>query len=234
MNSRCLALITARGGSKGIPSKNIAPVAGKPLIYWTIAAAESATRLDRTVVTTDSEDIAAVARDLGAEVPFIRPAELATDVASSVDVILHAVRWLDRNEDYRPDFVMCLQPTSPLRLASDIDGAIALALNRKAESVVGVTPVSHHPYWTYRIGSDGSVTDFVHADREYGRRQDLPPAYASNGAIYLTAFKPLIESSTLAGNNTYGYVMPPERSLDVDTPWDLYLADLILKDRQSL
>jgi CMP-N,N'-diacetyllegionaminic acid synthase len=231
MPTRILAVITARGGSKGVPKKNLAPVAGMPLIYWTITAAKQAGKLDRTIVTTDCEEIARTASEFGVPAPFIRPAELAKDHATSVDTILHAVRWLDRNDDYRPDFVMCLQPTSPLRTPEDIDAAIDLALGRDAESVVGVTPVAHHPYWTSRMDEEGCITDFFKLDRAYDRRQDLPPAYASNGAIYLTATGTLLEKESLYGEKTYGYVMPAERSLDVDTPWDLHLADLILRSR---
>jgi CMP-N,N'-diacetyllegionaminic acid synthase len=231
MGTRCLAVITARGGSKGIPNKNLAPVAGKPLIYWTITAARNARRLDRTIVTTDSEEIARVATELGVSAPFIRPAELATDEATSVAAIAHALQWLDRNEDYRPDFVMCLQPTSPLRTADDIDAAIGLALSRDAESVVGVSPAPQHPYWTYRLDDEGCVTDFFQLDKAYNRRQDLPAASASNGAIYLTATSTVLEKGSLCGEKTYAYVMPSERSLDVDSPWDLHLADLILRDR---
>ncbi len=227
----CAAIIPARSGSKGIPGKNLRPVAGKPLIAWTVEAALAATLLDRVIVSTESSQIVEVALRYGAEAPFMRPENLAQDDTPGVAPVLHAAEWLEENQGYRPDLIMLLQPTSPLRISEDIDNAIALAVERKADAVVSVTPAEAHPYWMKQIHDDGRVTDFIKLDRPIDRRQDLPPLYALNGAIYLARYKVLMEWKTFDTDNTFSFVMPPERSLDVDTPWDLYLADLVLKDR---
>jgi CMP-N,N'-diacetyllegionaminic acid synthase len=226
----CLAVIPARGGSKGIPGKNLASAGGRPLIAWTIVAARAAQGVSRAVVSTDSPEIAEVARGLGAEIPFLRPAELATDAAPGMLPILHAIRWLEEQEGYRPDYVMCLQPTSPLRTAEDIDAALALARAKEADAVVSVAPVEHHPFWMKRVSPEGQLSDFMVPERPALRRQDLPLVHALNGAIYLVRREVLLAKQTWYTERTYAYVMPPERSFDVDTPWDLRIVDLLLGD----
>lgn len=225
-----LALVVARGGSKSIPRKNLAPLAGRPLIAWSIEAARQCDAAGRVVVSTDDPEIAAVARTFGAETPFVRPPELARDETPTMPVVLHALRWLDQHEGYRPDRVLLLQPTSPLRTSQDIAAAISLADDRGAESVVSVTPASSHPYLTKRITAAGLLEDFV-AHPPVERRQDLEPAYALNGAIYLALRSLLVDHETFYAPRTYAYVMPPERSIDVDTPWELHLCELVLRDR---
>jgi CMP-N-acetylneuraminic acid synthetase len=225
-----LALILARGGSKGVPRKNLAKVAGRPLIAWTIAAALAVRTPLRVVVTTDCPEIARVARSLGAEVPFLRPAELARDDSPGMPPILHALEWLQAHEGYRPATVLCLQPTSPLRTAADIDRAFALLEERGADSVVSVTRANPHPFLVKRLTDDGCLEDFILPDQPRERRQDYPPAYALNGAIYLTRTEIVRAQGTMFPAGTVALVMPPERSLDVDTLWDLHLANLILKD----
>jgi len=228
---KVLAVIPARGGSKGIPRKNIAKVAGKPLVAWTIETAIICPLLDRVIISTDDPEIANVARCYGAEVPFLRPSELAQDDTPGIETILHTVRWLHEHEGYRPDYVMVLQPTLPLRTVEDIEAAVQLAWECQADGVVSVCTVHRHPYWMKRITEDGRLTDFLSLDHAYTQRQELPPVYALNGAIYLARCEVLLEQRTFYTDRTYAYIMPPERSLDIDTPWDLYLADLILKDR---
>jgi CMP-N,N'-diacetyllegionaminic acid synthase len=224
-----LALVLARGGSKSIPRKNLAPLAGKPLIAWTIEAALRCPAAPRVVVSTDDEEIAAVARSLGAEAPFERPAGLAQDDTPTMPVVAHALRRLEDTEHYRPDRVLLLQPTSPLRTAEDITAALTLADERRAESVVSVGPASSHPHLLKRITEDGTLEDLMPHD-PVKRRQDLEPVYALNGAIYLASREQLLKHESFYAKKTYAYVMPPERSIDVDTPWDLYLCDLILRD----
>lgn len=226
-----LGIIPARGGSKSIPKKNIALLCGKPLIAWTVEAALRSSALSRVIVSTDDKEIAELVRQWGAEVPFLRPDELARDHTPVVEPVLHTVRWLDEHEGYCPDYVMVLQPTSPLRTAQDIEAAVQLAWERQADGVVSVCPVYYHPYWTKSVTEDGRLTDFLALDRTYTRRQDLPPAHALNGAIYLISRKVLLERQTFYTDRTYAYVMPLERSLDIDMPWDLHIAGLILKDR---
>ncbi|NEQ78820.1 MAG: acylneuraminate cytidylyltransferase family protein [Moorea sp. SIO2I5] len=231
--SKIIGLITARGGSKSIPRKNTTLLAGKPLIAWTIEAALQSQGLNRVMVSTDDEEIADVSKKWGAEVPFLRPAALAQDDSAHIPVLIHAVEWLEQVEGTTLDYLMLLQPTSPLRSAKDIDLAIKLALDQNAESVVSVCEAFTHPYFTRRITGDGKLKDFVQKPDGYLRRQVLPPAYAWNGAIFLVRRDILIKKQTLETDRTYAYVMTPERSLEIDTPWDLYLADLILSDRSK-
>ena len=170
--AKCLALIPARGGSKGVLRKNIALVGGKPLLAWTIESALKANCIERVIVSTDDEQIAQVARDLGAEVPFLRPAELARDDTRRNHPLLHAVEWLAAHENYFPEWVILLQPTSPLRSSDDIEAAFALALDRHADAVVSITPACVHPFWTKKIDETGRLSDFVASNKSETRRQD--------------------------------------------------------------
>ena len=210
-----LALIPARGGSKGLPGKNIRPAGGRPLIDFTIAAARAAQCVDRVVLSSDDDEIMRVARDCGCEVPFRRPAELATDEASSIDVVLHALDALPAH-----DLVVLLQPTSPLRTAEDIDGACRLMLQRDAQSCVSVTPAEQSPYWMFRLSGDGLLDPLLTDSARASRRQDLPPVYVLNGAVYVARCEGLRRERSFVGPRTVGYVMPAERSLDIDTPAD--------------
>lgn len=224
-----VGLITARGGSKGIPRKNIKLLAGKPLLAWTIEAARQSRLLSRLILSTDDDEIAQTAREWGADVPFIRPEELARDDSSHISVVRHAADWLEQHEGRCPEFLMILQPPTPLRTAADIDGAIELANEKGADAVVSVVEARHHPYLTRRMTETGSLVEFVPCDIEYPRRQDLPPAYAINGAVYLIRCSRLPQLETLVPHGSLGFVMPPERSLDIDTLWDFHLAELILE-----
>ena len=226
--SHIIGLITARGGSKAIPRKNIRLLAGKPLIAWTIEAALASRGLSRLLVSTDDVEIATVARQWGAEVPFMRPAELARDDSPHIPVLIHAVEWLERVEGTTVDYLLLLQPTSPLRVGRDIDAAIELARAKNADSVISVREASTHPYFTRRITADGRLRDFVAKPDGYLRRQVLPPAYAWNGALFLVRRDILMQRQMLETEHTYAYTMPPERSLEIDTPWEWRLAELML------
>jgi len=231
-----VAIITARGGSKGLPRKNVLPLAGKPLIAWTISAALQSKCFTRIIVSTDDEEIAQVAREWGAEVPFMRPSELAEDDSSHVDVVENAVRWMEDTEKEFPDYIMLLQPTSPLRAAEDINGAIDMSQANDAIAVVSVSEAVNHPYLTKRISYDGTLADYVSNASSDLRRQVLPPAYALNGAIYLIRRNAFLEYRILWPTGTYAYVMPPERSIDIDTSWEFHVAELIMRemyDRES-
>ncbi|MEO8679076.1 MAG: acylneuraminate cytidylyltransferase family protein [Vicinamibacterales bacterium] len=220
-----LAIIPARGGSRGLPGKNILAVGGRPMIAWSIDAARHAASIDRVVVSTDDKEIAAVARACGGEVPGLRPAELARDDTPGVDPIVHMVQSLRTSEDYAPDYVMVLQPTSPLRTAGDIEAAVALLRARKAAAVVSVCAVTQHLAWMKRVDPDGRMA----APHEAPPRQEVQPQYVLNGAIYLVATESLMATHSLYAEPTYVYVMPAERSIDVDAQWDLHLADLALR-----
>ncbi len=232
MSLEVLAVIPARGGSKALPRKNLALLYGKPLIAWTIEAAIRSRVVNRTVVTTDDTEIADVARSLGAEIPFLRPPELARDETPGIAAILHAVRWLEEHEGYRPDVVMKLQPTSPLRTAEDLTSALALLAERHADAVVSVTPVEHHPYWMRTVDEHGFMHDFVPQSAPTFVRQDLPPAYRVNGAIYLADRTTLLTTEWWFGPRTAAYVMPSERSVDIDTTDDLAVAERLLEEPQ--
>lgn len=220
-----LGIIPARGGSKGIPDKNVYPVGGKPLLAWTLDAARQARRLDRVIVSSDSERIIQVARGLGAEVPFVRPAELARDETPGIDPVLHALEQIPGF-----DIVVLLQPTSPLRTGADIDGAIDLMLSRKAPACVSVTESADHPYWMYRLGSIDNLVPFIDLPpAAASRRQDLPRAYALNGAVYVAHVPWLRQHRTFLTRETVGYEMPAARAVDVDCLEDLAAVEQRLR-----
>ena len=228
---RILSVITARGGSKTIPRKNILPVGGKPLIAWTIEAAQASPSLSRNIVSTDDQEIGDIAQRWGADVPFIRPTELAGDASPHIPAVQHAVRWVEAHDQEKPDWVLLLQPTTPLRTSEDIESAIRLMLEKECDSVLSVCEAASHPYLTKRITKGGFIEDFIETPCGYLARQSLPRVYALNGAIYLARREVLMKEGTFQTDHTCAYIMPPERSLDIDTPWDLHLAGLVLRHR---
>jgi CMP-N-acetylneuraminic acid synthetase len=229
---RYLGLITARGGSKRIPDKNSKPLCGKPLLAYTIEAALASLRLDRVVVSTEDEEIGSIARQWGAEVPFRRPDELATDDARSSDVMIHAIEWLTEHESYSPDALVLLQPTCPLRTGRHIDEAIELYEARHADCVVAVSEPEHHPYWMKTMDHDGRLMPFKEVDlHRYHQKQTLPKVWSSNSSIFVVRRVSLFAGQKIESGRTYGYVMPRSESLDIDTPWDFHLASLIMADR---
>lgn len=230
--AQLLALIPARGGSKGIPRKNLQELGGQPLIAWTIKTALASRSVDRVVVSTEDHEIANCAREWGAEVPFIRPASLADDTAQSIPVLIHALEWMSAAGDTF-DYVCLIQPTSPFVSPEDIDAAYATAVQEKADSVLSVTASHTHPYFAKRVLDDGKLVDFGTWETTSRRRQDLPPAFALNGAIYLVRTEILLATKLFDTDHTYALVMPQERSMDIDSPWDLHLARLVVNDRKN-
>jgi len=222
--------VTARGGSKSIPRKNITPLLGKPLIAWTAEAARQSRRITRTVLSTDCEEIARAGRSCGLEVPFLRPAHLAGDETPTVPVLQDVVARLEA-EGERYDAILTLQPTNPLRLASDIDGAVELLERTGADSVISFVEVGEkHPARMKSIGSDLRVIDPPFAERFEGlRRQELEPLYLREGSIYLTRRDVLMEQSSLKGNDCRAWLMPKERACNIDEPFDLEIAEFLLK-----
>ena len=214
---RVLAVIPARGGSKGVPGKNIRVAHGKPLIAWTIAAARCSTYLDRIIVSTDSDDIAAIARQYGAEVPFMRPAHLAADDSPGIAPVIHA---LDQLPGY--GWVVLLQPTSPLRTAVDIDACLMRCLEQKAPACVTMT-TAPPPELTFRIDQMGALAPVLGWDQVATRRQELTAAYVLNGAVYAARSQWLRSVGGFLNEETLAYIMPQERSLDIDTEFDLTL-----------
>lgn len=226
-----VAIIPARGGSKGIKDKNLVPVAGKPLIAHTIDVAKATPEIERVIVTTDSPRIAEVARDYGAEVPFLRPSELATDDAPGRAVWKHAIDWLDREESYRPALTFCLQPTSPLREPADLSSAIALHAERRADWVISVSKAKAPSIWLTNLDADGRIPGYAHAEVTLTQRQAIGDMYLPNGAIFLADREVLMTSDRLYTERTFAYVMPPERSIDIDSPWELNLVNLLMRER---
>ena len=232
-----LGLIPARGGSSGIPRKNITLLAGRPLLAYTCEAALASRRLTRVLVSTDDEEIAAVGRACGAEVPFLRPADLARADTPSLPVAQHAVQWLIEHEAWDPDVVVLLQPTSPLRRARHIDEALDCMAQGDADTVVSVVAVPHRfsPYALLRM-RDGSLEDFWEAPVSFDRfrRQEIPPLYARNGpAIVATRTRVLFESQSFFGPRVLPYVMNDEDSVDIDARFDLGLAEWLLSERRE-
>ena len=219
-NKKVLAVIPARGGSKGIPNKNVVPLLDKPLINWTIEAAQCSQYIDRLILSSDDPHICEVAESAGCEVPFIRCQKLANDDAKTIDVILDA---LDRVTGF--DLVVVLQPTSPLRLSSDIDACLELLIERGAYSAVSVAPAQEHPYLIYSMDADARLNSFIKlAEGISLRRQDLPAAYSLNGAVYAAEIGWLRTSRSFIVGKPAGYVMPKMRSVDIDDQEDLEMA----------
>lgn len=246
---KTLGVITARGGSKGLPGKNLKLLAGKPLVAYTIEAARQSGAFDRLVLSTDDDAIAAEARTRGCEVPFMRPAELAQDDTPHLPVMQHVVRWLDEHESYRPDVVTILQPTSPLRSAGDLSGALQLLRGSGADAVVSVSEVSAHahPMRMLRVDEEDMATLFVSGApvrERINRRQDLPPAWVMNGAIYACRTPILFgDPPSLYGDRVVAYRMPATRGLSIDDlhDWEeveraiarLPLESFVLPSRQD-
>lgn len=229
MKPKIMAIIQARGGSKGLPRKNVRPLNSKPLIYYTIREALESRFLDRIIVSTEDKEIMELAKAYGAEV-ITRPANLAKDDTPSLPVVQHAIQYLEEIEDYHPDVVVILQPTSPLRIVKDINEAIGKLLEGSCDSVVSVCEVEHPLHWMFTLEGDrlkriiegGGVT----------RRQAAPKVYRVNGAVYATYRDVIMKQNAIIGNDTRAYIMPLERSVDIDTELDFKLAELLMRERE--
>jgi N-acylneuraminate cytidylyltransferase len=226
---RTLGLIPARGGSKGLPGKNTRLLAGRPLLEWTVRAARASGRIDRLILSTDDPAIAKVGAAALCEVPYLRPAALATDTTPMIDVVLHALDTLGESFD----MVVLLQPTSPLRTAEDIAACVDLCRRSAAPSVVAVNPASESPYWMFTIDGSQSLARLLPAAPVQTRRQDLPPAYLVNGAMYVARTDWLREQRAFIGAGTKGYVMPAERSVDIDDLGDWATAEALIHRTDS-
>lgn len=220
-----LCIIPARAGSKSVPKKNLAIVAGKPLIAWSIEQALACSGIDRVVVSTDSDEISEVARSYGADVPFLRPAELATDTAATEPVLIHAINYLVRAEGYCTTTVMLLQPTCPIRKAGSLLRAIDQMAAQRADSLVSVREI--HPFLWQDPAAPKAMYDFMHRPR----RQDVPERerlYEETGSIYLTKTDLLLRTGNRLGGAIALYVMDAEESWDIDSAADLAVADVLL------
>ena len=224
--TRILGAISARGGSKGVPGKNIRDLGGLPLLAWTIREARCSAYLDRIVVSSDDEGILAVARAHGADTPFVRPPELARDDTPGVDPVLHAVEAL-LPEQY--DYVVLMQPTSPLRTVADIDGCIKDCLDNDWPCCISVAEAEKSPYYMFQMDENQRMSPVIHQESFHTRRQDLPKIYAPNGAVYVARCGWLARTRSYLTPETRGFAMPRERSWDVDSLLDFEICELLLK-----
>jgi len=234
--TKILAIIPARGGSKSIPKKNMQDVAGKPLLWYTFQAVQNSNLVNRTIFSSDDEDMIEYAKSNNIEVPFIRPSSLSTDIASTYDVIKHTLDFLIKESGYIPDYIILLQPTSPLRTAKHIDEAIKKLIKLKGDSLVSVTelPHNHHPSKLMKLEKDKKDRLKPLAGKEnLIRRQDMEHLYVRNGAaIYIFTYDLFVREKRLIGDDCIAYFMNAAESVDIDDFEDLKLADLIIKDRE--
>ena len=231
-----VGIIPARGGSVGVPLKNIRPLAGKPLIAYTIEVALKSQMLDRVIVSTDHDEIAKISKEYGASVPFKRPASISEDVETEL-VLQHAVEWLEKNEDYSPDIIVLLQPTQPMRIVDDIDNSIKKLVETGADSVSTVTDIEgHRPEWMlYLDNKTGKIVPYNTPFVDDGvplikliARQDFNKLYRLNGVVFAATRKLLMEKCQLVGKNAYGIPIPEERALDIDTMTDLLICETFI------
>lgn len=227
-NKQVLGIVPARGGSKGIPRKNLRLLLGKPLIAYTLQAALASQYITHLIVSTDDPEIANVTYSLGANVPFMRPPELALDDTPQLNVVLHALETIEHIEQVQYDIVVLLQPTTPLRTTEDIDSALAQLFTTDADSIVSFYQVTHgHPYYMYMLDGD-CPRSLLEVPQHLTRRQDFPTIYVRNGAIYATRREALVQQHSFYGQDTRAYVMPFERSVNIDTEDDLDFAEFLL------
>jgi len=213
---KILGIIPARGGSKGVPRKNVRNAGGQPLISWMIQAAKQSKYMDHLVLSSDDMEIINVARQYGCEVPFVRPQALARDDSSVSDVVIHA---LERIPGY--DYLVLLQPTSPLTLAEDIDGCIESCIGLNASSMVSVAEVDKSPYWMFHLDERSCLIPVLDASGLNKRRQDLPVSYLPSGAVYMARSAWFLENKSFYSSSTQAYIIPKERCLDIDSEEDL-------------
>jgi len=232
-DTKILAVIPARGGSKGILGKNIKRFCGKPLLAYTAESAIRSNMVSKTILSTDDKEIAKVGRGCGVEVPFLRPDELATDMCPALPVIIHAVEYMEKVESFFPNYVILLQPTSPFRTSQHIDEALATLINSDADSIVSVTEVPHafNPYSVMQL-QDGCLNNFLAYDEKNNIRQKKPVFYGRNGAaIYAFSRECLMEKNSLYGDKILPYFMDRAESLDIDDEWDWNLATLLYEQK---
>ncbi|MBN1914134.1 MAG: acylneuraminate cytidylyltransferase family protein [Candidatus Omnitrophica bacterium] len=226
------AIIAARGGSKGVPGKNIRRLLGKPLIAYSIKQAVSCPGIDKVIVTTDSSGIARLARKYGAETPFLRPARLATDSCGKLAVLQHAVMFMRQRMGYFPDLIVDLDPTSPLRNIADIRACIKLARNNACDAVISATPAKKNPYFNMvELCGDKTVRLCKKSGRRQSqRRQDAPSVYEMNASIYVYRTASLLKMKTLWDGKLMMHQMPPERSVDIDRELDFKVVEYLMKE----
>jgi len=223
-----IAIIPARGGSKGLPRKNIKLLNNKPLIAYTIIAAKNSKYIDNVFVSTDDEEIAEVSLKYGAKVPFLRPKELATDNALAIDNYIYTIEKLKELYNKEITEIVVLQPTSPLRNTEDINSAIEIFITKKADSVISFSEMTHPPVWAKKVINDGTVRDYFENAAGFKNRQDIEKALMPNGAIYILKYELLKNKYTYYSDKTYPYIMPANRSVDIDLQIDFDFAEFLM------
>jgi len=231
---KIFALIPARSGSVGVKDKNIRPLAGKPLMAYAIGAAVKSRYVDKVIVSTDSEKYAKIAREYGAETPFLRPKDLAEDVPTEL-VAQHAINWLEENHDYKADIVVTIQCTTPLLKTEDIDGCIEKLIKTDADAVITVKEVKEYPRWMFKIGKRGRLVPLMGEIKgEAGVRQTLEKLFIPNGAVYACKKATITEKKSMFGNDCRAVIMPEERSLDIDTELDFEIIEALIMNKKEL
>lgn len=225
-----IAIVPARGGSKGLPGKNTRILCGKPLISWTIETALKSKYIDKVVLSTDDDKIAEIGEDCGAIIPFMRPSELAGDNSIATDAYLYTIERLNKENGYIIEDFMVLLPTAPMRLVEDIDQAVEIFYNNKASSVMSYASLNHPPEWTVKILDDGIVRNYFTCLSEGKNRQEYCSPYICNGSIYILKYSLFKESKKYYYPNTYGYIMPQQRSIDIDTEIDFKFAEFLMRN----
>jgi CMP-N,N'-diacetyllegionaminic acid synthase len=227
---KILGVIPARGGSKGVPRKNVRLLDGKPLLAYTIEEADKCASITDLVLSTDDEEIRTIGLKFGAKAPFLRPSEFATDTAQTVPVVQHAVLEMEEQMGYLYDIVVLLQPTTPLRLSIDIDNCIKMILNTDADSIVSVVEVgAYHPLRMKHVVGDNILINYIDQGYEDLRpRQKLPPVYIRSGDLYVTRRNVILKQNLMVGRDCRAYVIPPERSVNIDTEFDFILAEYLV------
>lgn len=228
---KILAIIPARGGSKGVPRKNIRLLSGKPLIVYSIEAALESKYIDKVAVSTEDEEIAEISKDYDTEI-IERPEELARDNTASLPVFKHVISFLENNKNYKPDIIVVLQPTSPLRRVSDINKCIEELIDEKCDSVITLKKVEHPPQWMVQIDKHGKVQNFLKLN-SINRRQDAANVYIPNGAVYVTWRDVIMKHNTIRGADTRAVIMPQERSIDIDTELDFLIAESLKENEKN-
>lgn len=223
---KIVSIIPARGGSKGVPRKNIRKLAGKPLIAYTIEQSLKSRFIDRTIVSTEDEEIATVAREYGAEVPFLRPATLAGDEVSTIDVLLHAINWLEECEQYDFDLLVLLHATTPLRAVEDIDECVSRVVETKIDNIFSVTEAHRNPYFNMIELDNNGMARLVKEGR-FVTRQAAPKVYDMNASIYVWWKDVLKKEKKIFLKNSHVYIMPKERSIDIDSELDFKIAEFL-------
>jgi len=225
-----LAIIPARGGSKGVPKKNIRILGGKPLIQWTIEAALNSSKVDRVILSTDDEEIAEICRPLGVEIPFLRPSYLAKDESIAVDNYIYTMDRLAKEFDITEDEFTVLLPTAPFRGAEDIDNAIDMFYETRADSVISCCELEHPIEWSLKLNMNSKILDIKNF-KNLKNRQDYPLSYRPNGAIYILKKSLLKEHKTYFTKKTYAYLMTPKKSIDIDTLLDFNYAEFLINEK---